>query len=448
MKKIKKICKMISWAVPMTALFLMNVGMTAWASAEKGTSAAATVSAETQAPAIPAPTEKASIATVIQGSDVKITGSVSGNVSDPAYYDNYLYLFELQPYQDDLLGRSDYSAWITKGEALAFTKPLNLGTKEDRLYSKFVIAVYDGQKYTPISNAAYVSNPEVLAKNTAEFRDPQTKKGLLIEQSMLADAMELGVKHVIVNIPFHHILGTGIDYEYDGKTYHFNKALMEEYDNTITRMSDKNILVTAVILNGWNDQTPQLIHPNASKSSSAFYYGFNASTKEGYETIKAIATFLAERYGGGSNSHGKISNWIIGNEINNNKVWNYMGKMEVGEYVREYEKAFRVFYTAIRSINKNDRLYFSTDYNWNDKTTTKLNYSAKDIVDLFNQEVIKGGQMDWGLAYHPYSIPLTEPEFWDDDQTGLIRNDPSSNVINFKNLSVLTDYLQKPELRT
>ena len=50
--------------------------------------------------------------------------------------------------------------------------------------------------------------------------------------------------------------------------------------------------------------------------------------------------------------------------------------------------------------------------------------------------------MDWGLAYHPYSIPLTEPEFWDDDETGLITYDPGSPVINLKNLNVLTDYMQ------
>lgn len=71
----------------------------------------------------------------------------------------------------------------------------------------------------------------------------------------MADAFELGVNHVIVNIPFHHILGQGIDYQYDGKTYSFNKELLEVYDNTIRRMSEKNMTVTAVILNGWNDAT-------------------------------------------------------------------------------------------------------------------------------------------------------------------------------------------------
>ena len=82
---------------------------------------------------------------------------------------------------------------------------------------------------------------------------------------MVADAFELGVNHVIVNIPFHHILGQGIDYVYDGKSYSFNKPLMENLDYTIRRMSEKSMTVTAVILNGWNDSTPQLFYPGVTK---------------------------------------------------------------------------------------------------------------------------------------------------------------------------------------
>lgn len=101
------------------------------------------------------------------------------------------------------------------------------------------------------------------------------------------------------------------------------------------------------------------------------------------------------------------------------------------------------FIRRSRARTRNARLFFSTDYNWNHEADGKLKYNAKDIVDTFNQKVVAGGQMDWGLAYHPYSIPLTEPEFWDDDQTGLIKYDPSSPVVNLKNLNVLTDYLRR-----
>ena len=60
----------------------------------------------------PAPTEFAHIMSceVIGGNKVVIKGQLEGNFSDPAYYDNYLYLFEMKPYQRDLKGRTDYAA--------------------------------------------------------------------------------------------------------------------------------------------------------------------------------------------------------------------------------------------------------------------------------------------------------------------------------------------------
>lgn len=387
---------------------------------------------------------KISSCKITGSNEVTVTGTNSGEFTGP---DNNFYLVELQPYQDSLDGRTDYAAKAPKSNNLKFQFALNDNSKDSRLYSKFVVASWDGQKYEAVSAPTYITNPGEIAPNKNPFKDPLTKKGLLIEKSMLADAFELGVKHVIVNIPFHHILGQGIDYTYEGKHYSFNKELMDKYDETVSRMSEKGMLVTAVILNGWNPNTPQLIYPGVAQSKSAFYYGFNASTEQGYEDIRAIASFLANRYNGTNSNYGKVSNWIIGNEINNNEIWNYMGKMDVQTYVKEYERAFRVFYTAIKSANQNDRVYFSLDYDWNYKDANQLKYSGKAIVDIFNAYITEGGQIDWGLAYHPYSIPLTEPEFWDDDQTGLITNDASSPVINFKNLNVLTDYLQQSHLR-
>lgn len=404
-------------------------------------------------PVKPAPGEFAHITTCAIGGDgqIAVEGSVEGTWSDPAFYDNYLYLFELKPYEDDLAGRSDYIGWITKGDALSFRVPLNLGTADDRLYSKFVVAVFDGQEYTQVSNTAYVTNPEAVAKHRDAYRMAQNKKGLLIETTpgMVADAFELGVNHVNINIPFNRLLGSGIDYTYDGKTYHFNKDLVSTYDTVIRRMSEKSMTVTAILLNDWNEGTPQLIYPGVTKQAAgrALYYGFNASTEEGYETIKAIASFLAERYSSMATPYGKVSNWVIGNEVNN-QYWNYMGEMELDQYVKEYERAFRVFYTAIKSTSQNDRLFFSTDYYWNSASPDgPYSYPARQFIDRFADLAGAGGPMDWGLAYHPYPVPMTEPEFWDDDQTGKVTGDISTPILNLKNLQVLTDHMQEAQLR-
>ena len=408
-------------------------------------STAETAAETTEAPVKPAPTEFAHIyECAISGDQIVIDGQMEGSFSDSAYYDNYLYLFEQKPYQRDLKGRTDYAAWITKGDALHFSIPLNHGTQSDRLYSSFVVAVYDGEEYIQVSNEVYVTNPEVMAKYTEPYKTGQTKKGLLIQttQTMIADAFELGVNHVIVNIPFSHILGSGIDYTYDGRTYHFSSDVLAVYDDTIRRMSEKNMTVTAVLLNDWNNATPQLYYPGVTRqpAGTANYYGFHVATEEGFETLKAIAAFLTERYSSLQSPYGRVSNWVIGNEINN-QLWNYMGPMSLEQYVR----AFRVFYTAIRSTSSTSRVFFSTDYNWLHEADGRLKYNAKDVLDTFNSMVVPGGPMDWELAYHPYSIPMVEPEFWNDAETGLIKNNASSPVVNMINLNVLTDYLQQPQ---
>lgn len=375
------------------------------------------------------------------GKTVQVTVTTNGDMSGT---DGKVYLFSLLPYESGLSGRSDYLAEAEAKEQLNFSVPLNRGSADDKLYSAFVAAVKTEQGYEAVSARHYITNPEAAATYKDAAKASLGKKGLNIELAMVDDAMELGVKHVAVNISTHQILGSGITYNYDGKTYEFDKNVVAAYDEAIDTFSSKDLVVTAIVLNGWNSNMPQLYRPNTKQmpAAQAAYYAFNAETKEGFETTRAIAAFLAERYSGKS-GHGKITNWIIGNEINN-QYWNYTGSMEVRDYVRIYQRAFRIFYTAIKSTASNENVYFSLDYNWNNdkEYDGKLKYHGKDVLDQFNSLAYEEGQMDWGLAYHPYPCPMTEPEFWDDDQTGLLTKDISSPVINFYNLNLLTDYLQ------
>lgn len=390
-----------------------------------------------------------STCTVENGSNIVVTGTASagelleGETPDDGYY----YLFELHPYESEIGARTDYISWCNKGKDLKFTLPYSGQVSDSILYSRFVVALKTGSTYREISGPIYVTNPGDVAAYTADYPDAMSKKGLLIELDMLGDAMELGVKHTTINIPYHHLIGGDLEYNFNGKTYYFNRELIESYDKMISSFSGKSIVVTAILLNGWNEAYPELHEAGLAKTSSALYYGFNVSTKEGYETTRALLSFMAERYSGAHDEYGRVSNWIVGNEVNNNKNWNYVGPMELEPYTKLFEKTFRVAYTAIKSHNKNARVFFSTDFEWK-KTNTTLQYAAKDFIDLFNAGIRAEGNIDWGLAYHPYPYPLTEPEFWDDDQTGMVNDTADSPVVNFKNLNVLTDYFQRPELLT
>ncbi len=385
----------------------------------------------------------------IEDKDVVISGQLEGAITPSNTkmgQDTALYLLELEPWEDSI-DQHTYTAALPKNAAdLTFRLPLNAGTPEDRLYHKFVACVWIGDRYVPVSEQICITNPEAIAEFTLPYTEPLTKKGLLIEKAQIADAFDLGVCNVIINIPFNHLLGEGIEYEYDGEVWHFNRNIVETYDHTISAFSNKSMNVSVVLLNGYNAAAPHFFYPGTQQISSAKYYQFNASTKEGCSAIKAVASFLATRYNGLDAEHGKVQNWIIGNEINNQE-WNWLGPMPMTAYVAEYERSFRLFYNAIRSSCANDRVFFSLDHNWNREANGRTRYNARDVLQELSAQIRRHGNIDWGLAYHPYSEPMTEPEFWDDFNTGKVTCYDDSPVVNFANISLLTDYMQKPEMR-
>lgn len=386
---------------------------------------------------------------VISGSNIVIKGRQDGSItpSDTEVgKDTEFYLLELAPYEDSIANHRNI-AHVQKADDVEFTIPLNSDTAAGgcRLYNRFLACVWTGKTYKVVSDTIYVTNPEAVAANKDAFKNPLTKKGLLIELNSVTDAFNLGVHNVIVNIPFDSLIGEGLTYEYEGETYHFDKNVVAEYDRTISTFSNKSMNVTAILLNRRSSKSGELIASDAKNVSGINYFNFNAGSEGGYKLIRAMASFLASRYNGRDNTHGLVQNWIIGNEINN-QSWNYVGESSVKAYAAEYERAFRVFYTAIKAQQANARVYFSLDNNWNQGNDNKLKYTAKATLDAVASVISSHGNIDWNLAYHPYPVPMTEPEFWDDTETGQITDSVSTRVINFANLSVLTDYMQNASM--
>lgn len=83
---------------------------------------------------------------------------------------------------------------------------------------------------------------------------------------MLDDAFDLGVKYVTTNIAVSRLMGSGIDFQYEGKTYHFNKGIVEDYDKVISAYSGKGMVVNAILLNDWSDTTSNLFIPGVQKN--------------------------------------------------------------------------------------------------------------------------------------------------------------------------------------
>ena len=140
---------------------------------------------------------------------------------------------------------------------------------------------------------------------------------------MFSDIDELNVQHALVNIELHRLLSDGdMPYTYNGSTYYINSSVLASYDSTLKYMADNNIVTSCVLLANYSPSVPELIHPNASGTSS--YYAVNTATKEGIECVSTIIHFLAERYTRTDKAYGYIANWIVGNEVNNPSSWNNM----------------------------------------------------------------------------------------------------------------------------
>ncbi len=387
------------------------------------------------------------------------TGKVDVTMSADALAisdDGYYYLFEEKTY-DTALQSDEYIIEEQKDVDLTFSVNLNYNQANSRLFSKFVVAVKKDGEFLPISRPRYITNPEAIAKYNPAHSSTKSKKGLLVDPEKLrgSELDDLGVKHAAYNIPLSRILGNTsnayyptVYYTYNGRSYAFNGQIIAEYDYVFSTLTNKGIDTTAIILNDIHPGYMELIHPKARAGGRAPYYAFNATDEDGTESLAAIASFLANRYSG--SGHGKVMNWIIGNEINARSEWNYIEYMDTASYVDEYARAFRIFYNAFVSVNGNARVYISLDQQWGKSLYSKNGYGSKEILDEFNRNIAAGGNIDWGVAQHPYNYPLTSAKAW---STGgkagsYILDSETTPVLSIRNIHVLTDYLQKEEFLT
>lgn len=375
---------------------------------------------------------------------VTIKATASGIIRS---VDDYYYIFSLPSYKNTISKSAVPLDYARKGTSFSFSFPLNKNTSTSVLQNKFVVAVKNSSKtYKIVSTGKYISNPEKTAKYTYAFPKASSKKGLQVNIDFMDDAEDLGVKNTAINLPFNTIIAPsyeqndtfGIPYVYNGKTYWFSKLRTRTYDKAFKAFQEDNVVVSAILLLDWNDDLSYLIDPNARELGHN-YYSLNTKSKKSRAQLEATFSFLADRYSG-KNGYGKVVNWILGNEVNNYSVWNYAGSTSLNKNAQKYADSFRLVSTAIRSVNKNARVYISLDHLWN--TQVPGAFSSKSFLDAFVAALKKEGNIRFNIAYHPYPSPLTSPNFWANTCNDLT-NSSYSPVINMGNINVLTNYVRK-----
>ena len=387
-------------------------------------------------------------------SKVVVSGLMEGI---PKSDDRRIYVFNVATYHDGLVDGQEPLTSIRKSDdQFSFTFNLNYKQANTRLFDKFAIGIKQNGKYVLLSNFHYITNPERRAQYQYAYPKAASIKGLLVDPYKLEgnELKDLGVKQAAYNIMVGRILGhtssanyPTIHYNYQGKTYLFDGQVIAEYDIVFSRLTQLGIQTTAIILNDWDGSYLDVIHPNARVAGACPYYMFNASDKAGVDYLGAVATFLAERYSG--TAHGQVVNWVIANEINARKHWNYYPAVDAQTYAEVYADSFRVFYNAIKSVNACAKVYMPVDQTWN-RNLNDGDYDARDIIDYFNAYIKAEGNIDWDLAHHPYPVPLTHAAFWNMPSNykrmNLVTNSVDTKMVTMQNIHVVTDYLQREEL--
>lgn len=325
----------------------------------------------------------------------------------------------------------------------------------DLVFCRFELETADG---SVINGKKYV---EDFAATLRSFDYPvtDTKKGLQVTN--VKDAIELGVKHAALNVNEGDFLllepqeNNTIEFEFNGKTYYFDKKIVEGNDRRVKELSDFGVVITYIVLNSqkWQKQVDDELweiikHPSydGKKDGHGLISEFNVVTAKGIEYYTAFIAFLTDRYTREDQKYGRAVGLIIGNEVNTGYTWCNSGQMSCEEYCAHYTKALRLAYQAASIFYKNMRVYISLDHFWTganfDGDPQKF-YPSKTVLENVNQECLNEGQIPWNVAHHPYPENLVFADFWNDKTA--TDDVETTKRITFKNLELLAQFLYREE---
>lgn len=284
----------------------------------------------------------------------------------------------------------------------------------------------------------------------------KTKKALSCDNG---DLESLGIEHTLLNINLPTLMREepkegDIAFKCQGKTYYFSAAAVEKTDGFLKTAWNYGIAATAILLNaprlfGSNQEEgllKKVIHPEFEwDSPDAFISAFNMVQEEGRAYYRAFVEFLSVRYMRDDAAYGRITGFIVSNEVNSQRVWGNAGEMPLEEYVRQYTRALKMTWEASHNYWEHAEVYVSLDHYWGERfkpLEPLKTYCGRDVVDLINRYGKELGDFGWGIAYHPYPEDLNYPDFYNDRLPTFYFD---TKKITFKNIEVLPAYLSQEE---
>ena len=279
-------------------------------------------------------------------------------------------------------------------------RPMRLPSELNTI-TAFAIALFC---FFPASSAA--DDPK-----SQPFPQPPGKKGLQVQ--MVDDAIALGIHHAGININLTALFQTVADdntvrFAHGGREWLINGAYAASLDNQIRPLSEKGIVVYVILLaypSGEAARDTVMLHPSASGEFTIA--GFNTASDDGLRSYRALIAFLAERYSGLHAEHGRVWGWIVGNEVNSQKIWYNLGSMPMNEAAAEYEKAVRATHDSVREHSDHGRCYLSFDHFWAARmpgVSEQESYPTRAFLMEFARISRERVDFEWHIAHHPYRV--------------------------------------------
>ena len=323
----------------------------------------------------------------------------------------------------------------------------------DRLFSSFLASREDaGGGRAPLGTNRFVEEMAGISTWTHPFPEAASKKGLQVQ--MVDDALALGIKHAALNVNFSQMIDLGGNtnnpaWLVDGQTVRFQHGYIESLDRQIRPLTDAGVVVSLIML-AYQSSDPALnrilLHPGYDKAAPNRLGAFNTVTPEGVLHFKACVEFLAHRFGDPKLYHGRVANFILGNEVNSHWFWANLGRVSMETFAEDYLRTARIANTALRKVSSSARLYLSLEHHWNIRYPggdAGQAFAGRPFLDYFNRRTREQGDFEWHVAFHPYPENLFEPRTWNDKSA--TTNDTTPRI-TFKNLELLPRYMNRPEM--
>ncbi len=270
-----------------------------------------------------------------------------------------------------------------------------------RLTCGYVLAEKKGDSYIALTPPAYIQNPEILSESSSEIREPVSIKGF--EQNDILDAELLGGSHIVLEASIDKLLlpsyfEDAIRYNYNGVTYFFDKEAVEELD---TKVGEAETLKMRIYLrtvlsypeNGSGRAPMDFLY--CDKAGKADGYVVNMADREANRYTGAFYSFLASRYSG---EYGNVSDYIIGDKVNEyNKNCN-AGAATAEEFEKLYYSWVRVAHLVLSAQNANACVYVPVSNSWRAESLGGV-IGSKAFLSRFAADAEKGGDYNYSLAF-------------------------------------------------